>query len=667
MDKGVPAGSFQLVGFNSCDEALGGLRAAAKSVVGPYGFFSGGVWAAEGGARADGLAGAPVPAPAAQGAAGDSAKEAGGGGSTPNYSGTNTHEAGVEEPDLVKTDGRRIVTVSGGVLRVVDAASRSLAGFVNLSDPSVPDEAWRYAPADLLLAGDHALVLLRQDYPAYRGGAVEDVAVPPGAPVAAPGGAGATNPKVAPITGPRLFLVDISGQPRVLSTVRADGGLVDARQVGSTARVVIRSNPRLVFPYNEKATDAQRTNANKGIIERATIEQWLPRIEVTTGGTTQVTTIGCDAISRPAIYTGTSMLTVLTFGIGASALGDGQPTSLVADGDTVYSNGPSLYVASDQRWRAVPMVDGRAEAKPADARTEIYKFDSSSAGRPTFVAGGSVPGYLINQYAMSEWDGKLRVAATAEPSWNAQGQQQRRSQSGIYVLSPSGRSLKQIGKVEGLGKGERIFAVRFAGPIGYVVTFRQTDPLYTVDLGDPTKPTVRGELKIPGYSAYLHPAGTGRLLGIGQDATDRGQVTGLQVSLFDVGDLEKPGRISQYKLSGGNSEAEFDPHAFLYWPSDGLLVVPLQRYDAVPVPGGSGPGFIEKTAPSVGALVLRVSGDNIFEVGFIRHPAAENNPGYPAPIRRSLIIGETLWTVSDGGLMATDTRSMVNLAWIAFD
>ena len=665
VDKGVPAGSFQLVAFDSCDEALSGLRAAAKSIVGPYGFWSGGMYAMEGGVQRD-LAGAPG-APQAAAAGADSAKGAGAA-STPNYSGTNTHEAGVDEPDLVKTDGRRIVTVSGGILRVVDAAGRDLAGFVDLADSSTPKDLFRYTPADLLLSGDRALVLLRQEYLANRGGPVaEDVAVPGDAPGAAPGGVVGADPQVAPLYGPRLILVDLSGQPRVLSSVQVDGGLIDARQVGSTARVVIRSYPRMTFPYIQKATDGQRVKANQSIIDQAPIERWLPRIEVTTGGTTQRPQIGCDAISRPAVYTGTNLLTVLSFDLGESALGDGRPTTLVADGDTVYSNGPSLYVSSDQRWRALPEA-GANVAKPAEARTEIYKFDTSTAQRPTFVAGGSVPGYVINQYAMSEWDGMLRVATTTDATWNAQGKQQVASQSGVYVLSQSGKSLRQVGKVEGLGKGERIYAVRFAGPVGYVVTFRQTDPLYTLDLGDPAKPQVRGALKIPGYSAYLHPAGGARLIGIGQDATDQGRVTGTQVSLFDVGDLAAPSRLAQYKLSGANSEAEFDPHAFLYWPEDGLLVVPLQVNYGGPGSGGSDPATIpQKVTPSIGALVLRVTGASIYEVGFIRHPESPTNPGYSSPIRRSLIIDQTLWTVSDGGLMATDSRSLVNLAWIPFN
>jgi uncharacterized secreted protein with C-terminal beta-propeller domain len=276
-----------------------------------------------------------------------------------------------------------------------------------------------------------------------------------------------------------------------------------------------------------------------------------------------------------------------------------------------------------------------------------------------------VPGYLINQYAMSDFEGNLRVATTTGQPW---GNGRERSQSGVYVLAQRDNSLRQIGRVEGLGKGERIYAVRFLGPVGYVVTFRQTDPLYTVDLHDPTKPRVRGALKIPGYSAYLHPVGSDRLIGIGQDATSEGRVKGTQVSLFDVSDLSDPRRIATYSLTGAHSEAEFDPHAFLYWPPTGLLVVPLQVYRGAGVAPGGDSAVVDKMMPSVGALVLRVSDRSIGEVSFISHPYTDyTNKAYSPGIRRSLVIGDTLWTVSDGGLMANDLFSIARQSWLAYE
>src|SRR5690606_29531157 len=134
---------------------------------------------------------------------------------------------------------------------------------------------------------------------------------------------------------------------------------------------------------------------------------------------------------------------------------------------------------------------------------------------PRYVAAGTVPGWLLNQYALSEYDGHLRVATTVatDPS-NPTG-----TESGVYVLRQSGDDLVTVGSVGGLRRTEQIYAVRFLGPTGYVVTFRQTDPLYTIDLRDPTAPQLVGELRITGYSSYLHPVADDRLLGVGQEAT----------------------------------------------------------------------------------------------------------------------------------------------------
>jgi hypothetical protein len=512
--------------------------------------------------------------------------------------------------------------------------------------------------------------------------AASDATPPDAAPPDAP--KPTSPPSEPPIAGPRLTLVDISGSPRVISTYQIDGWVVDARQVGAVARVVIQSSPRIIFPDLPKATDAQRAEANRHIIDQVGLDTWLPRIEVTTGGRTEHPQIGCDAVSRPDVYSGANLLSVLTFDLAAPSLGDGQPTTILADGQTVYSNGPSLYVATDRRWQAVPLAGSDAPTK-VEASTTIYKFDTSTPGRPRFAAGGKVPGYLLNQYSMSEWNGYLRVATTTGEPWAEPGKTAT-SESGIYVLTANGRKLTEVGHVGGLGKGEQIHAVRFTGPVGYVVTFRQTDPLYTVDLSDPEKPAVRGELKIPGYSAYLHPVPTdpqspnarqNQLIGIGQDADERGQTTGTQVSLFNVTDLGHPTRLATYHLPSSYSQAEFDPHAFLYWPASGLLVVPLQRFEAVggTVPptksdastSAGGSSTVTATpgaAPAVGALVLHLGNGNITYVGFLHHPAMPES-GYSYEIQRSLVIGQTLWTLSDGGLMATDTHSLKRVAWIS--
>ncbi|MFU8872824.1 beta-propeller domain-containing protein [Micromonospora sp. SL4-19] len=619
--------------FDSCAAALQQLKAAAKAYVGPWGFGPNGDFRWFGAEQAGGSAVA-ARANAADGAA------------APGYSGTNTHEAGVDEPDLVKTDGKRIVTVNQGNLYVIDPATRRLTGELEL-EPGA--DGFGGAEGSLLLQGDRALVLLRQGWARTAKPAGGDSVPADGRPA----------PTSEDIVGPRLIMVDLSGTPKIIGEYRIDGDLVDARQVGTTARVVIRSAPRLTFPHREQATDEQRTAANRKIIEKATVDDWLPRYEATSGGRTSTGRVGCDRVSRPAIYSGTSLVSVLSFDLVGATLGNGDPVTVIADGDTVYSTATRLYVANDQRWRVLPALTRRnAAPDPKDGTTEIYQFDTSGAGAPRYIAAASVPGWLINQYAMSEWDEHLRVATTSGRTWGNKPD----STSSVYVLRADGTSLTQVGKVSGLGKGERIHAVRFVGGTGYVVTFRQTDPLYTVDLRDPTTPKVTGELKINGYSAYLHPAGEGRLLGVGQEASDQGRVQGTQLSLFDVSDPAKPTRIAQYHVKQGHSEAEFDPHAFLYWPAERLVVVPLTVYAPETVSGPGVPG--KPGGPSNVALALRVDDGAFTEVGMVDQPLGTERPGGLAPIRRSLVVDGVLWTVSDAGLKATDVSTMKTLGWL---
>jgi hypothetical protein len=234
----------------------------------------------------------------------------------------------------------------------------------------------------------------------------------------------------------------------------------------------------------------------------------------------------------------------------------------------------------------------------------------------------------------------------------------------VAVLTQRGDRLVEVGSVGGLGKGEQIYAVRFVGPVGYVVTFRQTDPLYTLDLSDPTRPRVVGELKIPGYSAYLHPAGDRRLIGVGQDANANGQVQGSQVSLFDVSDVAAPTRLDTYTIKGGWSDVEYDPHAFLHWPDTGTVVMPVWAYGDV----GSSLENGEELAMAGGALVLRLSGDALVEVGVLSHvrSADQVDWSHDPSIRRSLVIGETLWTVSGSGAMASDLEDLAEQAWVPF-
>jgi len=646
----------QLTAFHGCADALAGLRESAESSVGPYGLpgtasASRGALSAEGAGGAAVAAGAPVAAPVAAAAAAGSGAGTSGTSASPAYSGTNDYQAGVDEPDLVKTDGLRIVTVAGGVLQVIDAASRTVIGRLNLASAIgyQPAEGIGYQPVNLLLSGDHALLLISNggvDSGIGNGGVASDAPAP-----------AESMPQAA--AEPLLLLVDLTGQPRVMSSYRIGGALVDARETGSVARVVISSQPRLYFPP-QRGTVA----ANRAIIARAGLDAWLPQFTETAGGITIAGHVPCTAVSRPAVYSGAQLLTVLTFNLASDSLGTGDGVTIAADGTIVYGTSSSLYVASDTRWQVMPATYGRAAVEVQHPRTYVYRFDVTQPGPPRFAAGGSVPGYLLDQYSLSEWNGYLRIATTTGTSWAlADGAPAgaQTSSSAVYVLTTRGPVMRTAGQVTGLGISERIYAVRFMGPAGYVVTFRQTDPLYTLDLSDPAHPRVRGALALTGYSAYLHPASATRLIGIGQQADKMGHIGGLQVSLFDVSDLASPTRLAAYELAGASSDAQFDPHAFLYWPSSHLVVVPLQRYDVLPAADA-------QSGPQSGALVLGINGTSITEAGFITQPTGGNADtayGYPS-IERSLVIGQALWTLSDAGLMASSLTTLRAQAWIPF-
>ena len=508
-----------------------------------------------------------LPAPAVGGVGG------GGGSST-----TNVQEAGIDEPDIVKTHGSVVLTVRDSTLHAVDAAATRPRRLGSLKLEG-------YDP-ELLVRGDRALVITSTyaEDPHERDGTL-------------------------------LSEVDVS-DPRAMRVVRTqlvDGYLVSARLTGPTARVVISTPPRAL------------EEGNVGM--RRQLRGWLPTtyiLDRRTGEQTSRPVSRCRAVRRTARFSGLEMTTVLTIDLDRG-LPATDSDAVLSDSETVYASHDSLYVAT-QRWSA----DGLA-AGP----TAIHKFRASGPDT-AYLASGDVTGSVPNQWSLSEHDGVLRVASIA---WDFEEGEQ--SESYVTTLGERGGRLVRLGRVAGLGKGEDLYAVRFIGDVGYVVTFLQTDPLYTVDLADPEHPRVAGELKITGYSAYLHPIGDDLLLGVGQDATARGQTLGTQLSVFDVSDPAHPRRLHRRRVPFGDSwsEAEDDHHAFLYWAPKDLAVLPIE-----------GSSFS-------GAIGYRVRADRVIaEVGRTREDS----------VRRSLVVDGRLVTVSNDGLTIHDIDTLARRGAVRF-
>jgi uncharacterized secreted protein with C-terminal beta-propeller domain len=550
------------------------------------------------------------------------------------YSGTNVQEEGVDEPDFVKTDGKRLYVMAGGVLNVLDVTgddpkllgSLQLKGFGH----------------QLLVSGDRVLALTT-----YFN---DPVLQPQPEPQPGPETAQAQPIYPAPYAEPatRLFEIDVSdpAAPRLLNTLTVEGFYVSARLRQSVARVVVSTPPS---PW---VVEDQTVAEQKEAIRSTKLSTWVPdgvlrdRIRRTRRVRRMV---ACDDIRKPASFSGPGTLTVLTVDL-EKGLKPLDSDSLMTDAQTIYASKRNLYVATE-RW----FDPGRSDpgALVDDGRfTAIHRFGIADPQSAEYRASGQVRGFVLNQFSLSEHDGNLRVATTEQPPWR-EGAEQRQSESFVTVLGEDAGTLRELGRVGGLGKGERIYAVRFMGDAGYVVTFRQVDPLYTLDLSNPAKPAVRGELKLPGFSSYLHPVGDDLLLGLGQDADDAGRTHGTQLSLFDVSDLSAPRRLHQYAFGDGStSEAEYDHHAFLYWPPTKLAVIPLTTY--------------RQEDAFTGAVGLAVDpGKGITERGRAQHEGAQY--AYQSTIRRSLVVGGRLLTISDVGVLSStlDTLAPGGFATLA--
>ena len=533
------------------------------------------------------------------------------------YSPTNVQESGVDEPDLVKTDGEHLFAVGEGKLQAISVGPHPR--FLDSLALRLGDQH------ELLLHGNRVIVLSR--------GVSEFLPL------------GRSLGYVPYPTRTILTEVDVHdpSSMRVVSRLELEGGYASARLVGGTLRVVLVSQlPReLRFdPARPGETEAQAVARNKAKVSRSRLANWLPtrvRTNVRTKTRSRRPLVRCGSVRRPPSFAGVGMLTVITADLehGMQVV---DSDAVLADGQIVYSSTTGMYVAT-QRWSDEPGERG--------VTTPLHKFDVSKPGRTEYRASGVVPGFLVNQWALDEQDGRLRVASTESPLWWS-GPSGRESESFVTVLEEDEGKLVSVGRVGGLGKGERIYAVRFMDDAAYVVTFRQVDPFYIVDLSAPRRPRVAGELKIQGYSSYLHPIGDDLVLGVGQDATERGQTLGTQVSVFDVSNLGRPARLHRRRLESSRSEAEFDHHAFLYWPRTGLTVVPVDAYD--------------RTGSDSFALGLRVGRSGISDVGRVRH----GRPEVFDPIRRSIVVGDSLYTVSGRGVKASALSNLSPRAWIAF-
>lgn len=525
---------------------------------------------------------------------------------------TNTQVDGVDEADFVENDGQYIYTAHNGQLTIVRGDDLSVASSSTLTG----NVAGEY------LSGDR-LTVITQSGSGWYGPQVK---------MAYPGYWMPWNPQTT------VTVYDVSDRtaPTVVSQTVFDGAYDSSRSVDGVVYVVMQKSVNVPTPHYTDTpityvggagvgADSIRYDPNAPVAYRTyeTWDEYVARVGDTIvadslphayrvdadGNTVDLGVVaGAQDIVRPHAEGQQSLVTVVSVDSGHAA---GAPAftdsvgSMTAAGGTVYMTPDALYIAGAE-----------------DQNTRIQRFVVDGTDL-SWQAAGVVPGTVINQFAMDESDGYLRVATHTNDGGT--------EDNGIYILDAD--TLAEVGRLTGLAPGEQLYAVRYVGDTAYLVTFVRTDPLFAVDLSDPTAPTLLGELEVPGFSNYLQPVGDGLLLGIGQERETGNWNAHVTATLFDVSDGAAMTQADREYLDPGYqwswSDAQFDHHALLYSSEDGLLVVPV-----------SGSGYDPETGYRSGQYlkVLRVGPAGIETIGEI-HPAE--------PTLRTVRIGDVLYAVGD--------------------
>ncbi|MEM1607244.1 MAG: beta-propeller domain-containing protein [Candidatus Bathyarchaeia archaeon] len=523
------------------------------------------------------------------------------------YSTTNIQVEGVDEADIVKTDGRLIYAASSnGLISIVEAYPPE--GMRVLSKISIDGQV-----IGLFIGEDRLIALVEEAVKITAPSESEREAI------------------IAPLptyfpwrTSVRVFDVSMPEKPVSVGEVTLEGRYVSSRMIDNYVYVVLTY---LIPVWTENLTVLPKWAVNEGWREISP-----PNIYYS------------DSIEAPSSYTLIAAIDILD--VKRSTV----KSVLTGYASRIYMSRSNLYVT-------FPVLD---RSLGGWGRTEVYRIAVNGLDIEC-KAKGEIQGEVLNQFSMDEHNGYFRAATTTflyEPSSGT------KMESNLYILNAD--NLEVVGKIEGLAPGERIYAARFMGDRCYLVTFKKVDPLFTIDVSDPSNPRVLGALKIPGYSDYLHPYDEDYLVGIGKEAVpaeegDFAWYQGLKISLFNVSNVESPEEVAKIVIGdrGTDSPVLFDHHALLFDRGRSLLVIPIleakifeEDYPGEKPPWAYGRPIFQ------GAYVFHVSPkDGIKLIGRISH--MENSGVDPMyEVKRALYINETLYTVSDGKIKANNLADL---------
>lgn len=549
------------------------------------------------------------------------------GSTAPQYSGTNLQVSGVDEGDIIKTDGKFIYQVNNRkvvIVRAYPAEEMEVVTKVEFEDPG-------FTPQELYVDNKHMVVV---------GSTYYNTPAPEKKASSAP-----REKNVSPEIYPPIFvhntvkiiIFDLNDRTNLkkIRELEVDGSYISSRKIGSSFYLVANKyiNYYSIMEKVSPATPAYRDSAGSGDFEAISCEdiRYFP-------GSPEPNYLLIAAINleKPA-----QEMEVSTY------LGAGQ---------NIYASLENLYVAVAQY----------------DLNTIIYKF-ALAGGRTSCSGKGKVPGTILNQFSMDEYNGFFRIATTKGEPWGAG---ENISANNIYVLD---NDLTLTGKIENIAPGERIYSVRFTGGRGYMVTFKKVDPLFVIDLNDPRKPRILGELKIPGYSDYLHPYDENHIIGFGKDTEEvAGQnfayYQGMKMAVFDVSDVRHPVEKFREIIGDRGTESELlhNHKALLFSKAKELLAFPVQVMEVTTKSSVWGSPQYGQFAFQ-GAYVYNFNLKDGFQLkGKITHldpgSTREKNDWSTDGskyVNRLLYIGDTLYTMSQGAVKAHDLHNLQEIKNIA--
>ncbi len=590
-------------------------------------------------------------------------KAVGEAGGSADYSKTNVQVQGVDEADWAKTDGKFVYQISGNRVLISDISNPDKPKLAATLEYKEQD---RFDPTEMYV-DDHRLVVIGQ----------HNVVMPMASESAGAGSSGSSTPSgsgdaatsekrigimpIVPMTSTvqtKIYELDDAGTPTLKRETEIEGNYVSSRKIDGALYVVTNKfNYYYAYPLEKrKLIDSPPAQSSS----ESGIEPMYGDSAVTDG----MKKLPLSDIRYFPNPVDSSMMLIGALDLDRPEQAY-QVSAYLGSGQTIFASSTHLYVSV-----AKPTPDGDNNYR---LQTHIYKFRLDQ-GNVLYVGEGSVPGNVLNQFSMDEYNGYFRIATTID-GWTSTGEYN--STNNVYVLD---ERMKTIGKLEDLAPGERIYSARFMGGRAYMVTFRQVDPLFVLDLRSPTKPAVLGQLKIPGYSDYLHPYDDNHLIGFGKETVElpvkggdkeatMAYYQGMKIALFDVTDVSRPKEMFKEVIGdrGTSSELLYNHKALLFSKEKGLLAFPVELMeipDKDRIEQGGFPAYGQFVYQ--GAYVYGIDLKDGFTLrGRITHLSLDDlaksgqyGYNYGKSVRRILYAGNTLYTLSESMLKANDLGSL---------